>query len=151
MWVTNLYVGYNFVCGLQTFCMQVTNILYVGYKHFVCGYKRFVCGYKHFVCGYKHFVCGYKRFVCGYKRFVCGLQTFCMRLQMFCMRLQMFCMRVTKVPYVGYKSSVCGLQTFCTWVTKGLYGDYRSFVLWLQFLVMTPIDLCMMVKRFKTM
>ena len=82
-----LYVGYKFVCGLQTFCMWVTNVLYAGHKHFVCG-------------------------------------------------SQTFCMRVTNILYAGHKRFVCGLQTF---------------VLWLQFLVMTLIDLCMTVKRFKTM
>ena len=36
-----LYVGYKFVCGLQTFCMWVTNVLYAGHKHFVCGSQTF--------------------------------------------------------------------------------------------------------------
>ena len=72
----------QFVCGLQTFCMQVTT-LYVGYKPFVCGLQNLCMRVTNLLYA-------------GYKPFVCGLQN--------------LCMWVTNILYAGYKRFVCGLQ-----------------------------------------
>ena len=124
---------------LQIFCMVVTKSLYGGYKKFVWGLQNGLYG-------------GYIMSVWELQTFIQGLQAFCIKVtdllhvcyRPFVCRLQTSC-------YGGCRPLVCGLQTFGMWVAGGLYGDYRSFVLWLQSLTMTLTDLCMMVKTFKTM